>query len=150
MNAATHDTVRVTQCIEAPIDKVWGAYADVSKRSQWGVPKGEAMIYVQSDFREGGRDRYRCGPPETLEFQAESEYTRIVPEALIVYTETVKNEDHALATAVSTWEFETEGRGTRVRVTTQVVSFIGAQMIDGTRNGHTRVLAQLGPFLAAA
>lgn len=150
MNAPAHDTIRLTQHVDASVADVWEAYADSAARARWSVPAGEKMVYEQSDFREGGHDRYRCGPPETLDFHAETEYTRIVPNELVVYTETVRNEGQTLATGLVTWEFEPDDRGTLVTVTSQVVSFIGPGMIDGNRNGHTKALEQLGRHLADA
>lgn len=150
MNSTAHDTINLTQVIDVPVAEVWEAYADSAKRAQWGVPAGEGMVYDESDFREGGRDRYRCGPPDTLEFHAETEYTRIVPRELVVCTETVRSGGQPLATAVLTWEFASDGAGTLVTITSQVVSFVGAGMIEGNRNGHTKALKQFGQFLAEA
>ena len=41
---------------------------DPIARAQWGVPAGEAMVIDEADFREGNQDRYRCGPPGSLDF----------------------------------------------------------------------------------
>lgn len=150
MNMPAHDTIRLTQHVDASVADVWTAYADSDARARWSVPAGEEMVYDQSEFREGGHDRYRCGPPETLDFHAETEYTRIVPNELVVYTETVKNEGQPLATGLVTWEFEPDDEGTLVTVTSQAVSFVGSGMIDGTRNGHTKALEQLSRHLADA
>ena len=141
-----HDTVEVAQEIGAPLELVWAAYADADKRVQWSVPAGEGMVYDKAEFREGGRDRYRCGDPTSLEFHASVEYTKIVPEALIVYTETVQSAGQPLATGVVTWEFEPTTAGTYVRVISHIVSFVGGGMVDGTRNGHTKALQQLSTF----
>lgn len=67
-----------------------------------------------------------------------------VPQELVVYTETVRNDGHPLTKAVLTWAFEPDGAETLVNVTSQVTSFAGQGMLDGNRNGHTMVLAQLG------
>jgi len=150
LSAPTHDTIRLTHHIDASVADVWEAYADSAARARWSVPAGEKIVYDQSDFREGGHDRHRCGPPETLDFHAETEYTRIVPNELVVYTETVKNEGQPLATGLVTWEFEPDDEGTLVTVTSQAVSFVGSGMIDGTRNGHTKALEQLSRHLADA
>lgn len=120
--------------------------AQITSFRQWSVPAGEAMVYDEADFREGGR--YRCGSPEALEFHAEAEYARIVSEQLVVCTETVRTEQQALATSVVTWEFEPDGEGTRLTVTAQVASFVGQGMIDGTHAEHTKALEQLEQFLA--
>lgn len=148
MNSIVHDTIKLTRVIDAPVAEVWEAYADSTKRTQWSVPAGEGMVYDESDFREGGRDRYRCGPPDTLAFHAETEYTKVVPRELVVYTETVRSEGQPLATGVLTWEFSPDTGGTLVSITNHVVSFVGAGMIDGNHNGHTKALEQLGQFLA--
>jgi len=150
MNVPIHDTVQVTRSLNASLNAVWEAYADVSQRVRWAVPEGEGMVYETSDFREGGRDRYRCGESESLEFYAEVEYTRIVPRETIVYVETVTMANLVLGTSLMTWHFESqnEDEDTVVTVTSQIVSFVGAEMITGNRNGHTAVLEQLERLLA--
>ena len=148
MDALTHDTVRLTQHIDASVADAWAAYADSARRAKWSVPAGEKMVYDEASFREGGRDRYRCGSPENLEFHAEVEYTKILSQELIVYAETVNNEGNPLATGIVTWEFEPESMGTLITITSQIVSFVGAGMIDGNRNGHTKALEQLSRHLA--
>lgn len=143
-------TITLDRRVSAPLAAVWDAYADPSKRSRWSVPAGEVMVYDEADFREAGRDRYRCGPPEKLDFHGVVEYSRIIPRTLIVYTETVRSEPHVLATGVLAWEFEAHGDETQIKITDQLISFIGQSMIDGSRNGHTKALDQLDEFLKGA
>lgn len=148
MSDIINDTLTLERHINAPIAEVWDAYVDPEKRAQWSVPDGEAMVYDEVDFREQGRELYRCGPPETLDFHATVEYSRIVPQTLIVYTETVRSAGQPLSTGIVTWEFEPTQEGTHVKITNQFVSFVGEGMIDGNRNGHNKALAQLNEFLA--
>lgn len=147
MGAVINDTLLLDRRIDAPMAAVWDAYVDPAKRVQWSVPAGELMIYDEADFREQGRDRYRCGPPENLSFQVAVEYIKIVPDALIVYAETVRTEGQPLATSLLTWEFKPEQGATLVKVTNQLVSFVGQGMIDGNRSGHIKALKQLSDFL---
>ena len=147
MTIVVHDTLTFSQSIKAALSLVWDAFADSNLRAVWGVPKGEAQIYDASDFRVGGQDTYRCGPPETLEFHGAVDYIQIVPESLIVHTDTVAVGDQILATALLTWQFGTHGETTFIRLTDQVTSFVGADMIDGHRNGHTQALEQLREFV---
>lgn len=51
------------------------------------------------------------------------------------------------ATALITWAFTEVPDGAYVSVSDQLVSFVGAEMIDGSRNGHRIALEQLGVFL---
>ena len=147
MTSITHDTLTFSRLIDAPLSVVWAAFADSTQRSTWGVPEGEAQIYDESNFDVGGRDVYRCGPPETLEFSGVAEYLQIVPESLIVHTDVVAIEDQVLAGALLTWQFEERDGATQVQLTDQVTSFVGADMIDGHRNGHTKALEQLGALV---
>lgn len=147
MTSIAHDTLTFSLSIDAPLSVVWAAIADSAQRSVWGVPAGEAQVYDESNFRVGGRDVYRCGPPETLEFDGVAEYLEIVPGTLIVHSDVVAVEGKVLAVALLTWHFETQNGATRVQLTDQVTSFVGADMIDGHRNGHTKALEQLRAFV---
>ena len=48
---------------------------------------------------------------------------------------------------VLTREFEPNGPATVVKVTSQIVSFVGQGMIDGNRSGHSTALMQLEEFV---
>jgi len=147
VNDIVNGTLTLERHINAPIAAVWDAYVDPAKRVRWSVPAGEAMVYEETHFSERGRDRYRCGPPETLNFHADVEYSKIVPQALIVYTETVRTAGQPLTAGVLTWEFGPTDGGVLVKITSQLVSFVGQRMIDGNRNGHTTALEQFSKFL---
>lgn len=147
MIAIAHDTLKFSQSINASLSAVWVAFSDSAQRSVWGAPAGDAQVYDESDFREGGRDVYRCGPPRALDFHGVVNYMQIVPGSLIVHTDTVVVKDQLLAIALLTWQFETHGATTQVRLTDQVTSFVGSDMIAGQRNGHTKALEQLCNFV---
>lgn len=58
-----HATLVFERQVPASIEKVFAALADPVARSQWGAPSETAVIlYDEADFREGGQDRFRCGP----------------------------------------------------------------------------------------
>jgi uncharacterized protein YndB with AHSA1/START domain len=149
MISITHDTLTFAQPVRARLSVVWAAFADSTQRAIWGVPVGEAQVYDESNFRVGGRDRYRCGPPQTLEFHGAVDYVHIIPESLIVHTDTVTVGDQILAVALLTWEFEGADDTTVIRLTDQVTSFVGTDMIDGHRNGQTKALEQLRDFVGS-
>src|SRR5699024_5242638 len=101
------------------------------------------MVIDEADFREGSRDRYRCGPSDSLDFHVVAQYNRIISQRLIVYTETVTTGGETLLTSLVTWAFEPNGSTTYVTITTQLVSYVGSGMIEGSRSGHTKALEQL-------
>lgn len=147
MAETVHETIFFERHITAAITTVWNAYLDPVQRAQWSVPAGEAMVFDEADFREGGGDRYRCGPPASLDFSVNVQYHKIIPEQLIVYTETVTTADQPLATSIVTWALSPSGRETRVKITAQLVSYVGQGMVDGHHHGHAKALEQLQAFL---
>lgn len=142
-----HDTIRIDHIINAPLTAVWDAHQVTELRSRWSVPDGEDMIYSLDDFRPGGRATYRCGTPGVLEFYADIAYLVIEPRELLVYTETVRRGKQLLATGTVSWEFIDEGTAVRAVVTNQVTSYVGQDMVEGNRNGHTIALRQLATML---
>lgn len=145
--SVTHQTLDISQVIPAPLDTVWAAFQDTTSRSVWSVPKGDDLVYSKDDFRPGGRASYRCGPSGDLNVAGEIEYIQIIPHELVVHTDTVSTGGALLATALVTWTFEPHDDGALVTIVDQVASFVGQDMIDGHRNGHTIALAQLAEFL---
>lgn len=147
MNPMT-ETIRLSTEIARPRGDVWAAFADTETRQRWSVPEGEALVYDRDDFRTGGRAEYRCGSPEALEFSAAIDYVRVEEETFAVHTDTVWRGGELLATGLITWSFTDVPAGTLVTIVNQVVSFVGADMVEGSRNGHRIALEQLGVFLA--
>lgn len=146
MNPMT-ETIRLSAEVARPRGDVWAAFADTETRQQWSVPDGEGLIYDYDDFRTGGRAEYRCGSPEVLEFSAAIDYVRVEEETFAVHTDTVWRGGELLATGLITWSFTHVPAGTLVTIINQVVSFVGADMVEGSRNGHRIALEQLGAFL---
>jgi len=142
-----HDTIRIARTIKTPVAKIWDAYADTSARSRWGAPAGEAMVYERDDLRRGGSARHRCGAPGELQFRVETEYLVVVPSEMVVHTEATWLDDQLLSTALISWTFTELTDGASVEITAQVVSLVGQDMLDGTRNGHTIALDQLAAML---
>lgn len=142
------ETLHLTTQIARPVGDVWAAFADTETRERWSAPAGEALVYDFDEFRTGGRARYRCGIPGELQFCATIDYVAIEEAAFAVHTDTVWHGNDLLATGLITWAFSDAPEGTAVSITAQVVSFVGADMIDGSRNGHRIALEQLRAFLS--
>lgn len=54
--------------ITAPIAAVWNAYASPSKRAQWSVPVGEAMVYDEVAIPRSRRGPGPSRPRESSGF----------------------------------------------------------------------------------
>lgn len=145
-----HETLRLAAEVPAPVAEVWAAFADPLRRVEWSIPAGERAVYDRAEFRVGGRDEYRCGPPGELDVDGRVEYAVIDSESLVTYAEVVSSEGAPLAASLVTWRFAEADARTRVEVTSQVTSFVGEGMIDGHRKGHALALEQLVARFASA
>lgn len=138
-----HDALRFSRDIDAPVDRVWAAYADIENRRQWSVPEGEDIVYDAAAFTAGGTDTYRCGLPGHLDNAGTHIYHLIEPQRRFLYSDIIHRDDQLMAVAVLLWELEDQGEHTRVTVVDQVTSLVGQGMVDGHRNGHDKTLDQL-------
>jgi uncharacterized protein YndB with AHSA1/START domain len=144
-----HGTITVERILDAPVARVYAAFADAKERQSWGAPSDSAVyVYEEADFRIGGRDLARCGPKDDPRFRVEARYIDIVPQRRVVWTETVREVERLLATNITTFELRPDSERTRVRITVQVTSFVGPDMIKHTKGGHEGSIAGMARHLA--
>jgi uncharacterized protein YndB with AHSA1/START domain len=143
-----HGTITVERTLDAPVARVYAAFADPKEREAWGAPSDSAVyVYDEADFRVGGRDLARCGPKADPRFRVEARYVDIVPERRVVWTEAIREGERLLATGITTFELLPDGARTRLKVTVQVTSFVGPDMIGHTKSGHEGSLASMARHL---
>ncbi len=152
MSVADHDSVPAVEFatlvfeheLPADVGAVFAAFADARLRAAWGAPSETAIvIYDAEDFREGGIDRFRCGPKQDPHIHGTTHYLEIVGNRRIVSSETLAAGGRRLCASLTTVELAPGGQGTRLRSTTQLASFVGAAMVDGHRQGHAASLDKL-------
>ncbi|HEY6254848.1 MAG TPA: SRPBCC domain-containing protein [Xanthobacteraceae bacterium] len=139
-----HETLVFERAFACPAKVLYEAFADPVARARWGLPSPTAtIIYDEADFREGGRDRSRCGAKNDPRFQVEVVYLNIVPDKRIVYSETVADGKRALSAALHTVEFSHDGAKAHLKVTVQLASFDGESTAGGVRFGFGAALDNL-------
>ena len=143
-----HATIALQQSYSAPLERVFSEFADPVARASWSAPSGDALIYDEADFRIGGRDVFRCGPKGDAKFRGETRYLDIVPDARVVSSETVDVDGRRLAVALTTLDFEPTEDGTNLKVTIQMVSFVGPDMIHSYESGNKSALKNLAQHLS--
>ena len=144
----SHKTVSLKKTVDYSAQKVFKAFASVKARSEWSVPKGDAIEYIEDNFSVGGKDVFRCGSPDSMEFNGVVQYEDIIKNQRIIYTETIRHKKKKLSVALLTINLgEVEG-GTEITVTAQVCSLDVADMSLGYKQGWTAVLKNLGEFLS--
>jgi uncharacterized protein YndB with AHSA1/START domain len=141
-------TVILEHTYSAPVEQVFAEFADPVARARWSVPINDGMVYVEADFRETKGDVFRCGPPGDLRFRGVTTYHVIIPNECVISTEALTEEGKRCAVALNTLEFQPVSEGTALKVTLQIVSFVGPQMVEGYESGNRGALKGLEKHLA--
>jgi uncharacterized protein YndB with AHSA1/START domain len=149
MSQTLHKTLVFEREIAAPAEAVFAAFADPVARAAWGTPSDTAiLIYDEADFRDGGRDRFRCGSKTDPNIHGATHYLEITANRRIVSTETITVDGRHLCACLTTLELTPNGRNTRLKNTAQLASFIGEDMVDGHATGTNASLDNLVKFFA--
>jgi uncharacterized protein YndB with AHSA1/START domain len=139
-----HVTLMFEREIPAPVEKVFTAFADPVTRTEWGAPSDTAVVvYDETDFREGGQDRFRCGSRSNPNIHGTTRYLDIVANRRVVSSETVVVEGKRLCASLTTLELTPDGGNTKLKSTTQLSSFIGEDMVKGHETGTNASLDNL-------
>lgn len=103
-----------TREIDAPIERVWGAWRDPDKIARWWGPAGFRSTVRQLDVRTGGRFDVIMHGPDGTDYPNVYLFDRVEAGERLVYTN-VGSEQFGLAAFQSV--FTTEDLGDRTRVT---------------------------------
>jgi uncharacterized protein YndB with AHSA1/START domain len=150
MTMTLHKTLTFEREVPASIEKVFEALADPVARLQWGAPTDTAVIiYDEADFHEGGQDRFRCGSKGNPNIQGTTRYLDIVTNRRVVSSETISIDGRRLCVSLTTLELAGHGNSTKLTQTTQLVSFIGDDMVKGHETGTNASLDNLVEYFRA-
>jgi uncharacterized protein YndB with AHSA1/START domain len=143
-----HDTFVVERGYDVPPEQVFKAWSEPAIKARWFAGSSDALgAGYELDFRIGGREVNRGGPPGGPVYTYESQFRDIVPEQRIVYTYEMYADDARLSVSVATVVFRADGDRTHLVLTEQGVFLDGhdtsAQREEGTRS----LLASLGAEL---
>lgn len=147
-SAVVHDTIRLKQTFHASAAAVFNAWANPMARQIWAPPsKDQGIVFERADFRPGGVDVARCGPKGNLYFKVEVQYLKIVPDALIMFTEKVSKDDVLLSTALICAVLSPVDEGSELELIMQLTSLCGSDIIKGYQLGWTSALGNLARHL---
>ena len=136
--SAAHDTFVIERTYDVPVARVFQAWADPVRKARWFAGSADALgSGYELDFRVGGREVNRGGPPGGPLYTYESQFRDIVPEQRIVYTYEMLADDARISVSVATVLFHSQGASTQLVLTEQGVFLDGhdtvAQREEGTR-----------------
>ena len=148
LSTVAHDTFVVERTYAIPVDTVFRAWAEPARKARWFAGSADALgAGYGLDFRVGGHELWRNGPPDGPVYTYDSEFRDIVPDQRIVYTYEMHAGEDRISVSVATVEFLPDGGSTRLVLTEQGVFLDGhdtsAQREEGTRS----LLESLGAVL---
>jgi uncharacterized protein YndB with AHSA1/START domain len=138
-STVAHDTFVIERTYDVAVAQVFRAWSDPVLKARWFAGSAEALgAGYELDFRVGGREVNRGGPPDGPIYTYVSEFRDIIPEQRIVYTYEMFADDVRISVSVATVVFNGHDATSQLIVTEQGVFLDGhdtvAQREEGTRS----------------
>jgi uncharacterized protein YndB with AHSA1/START domain len=141
----------LTRLYPASPARVFAAWATQAAKHQWFAgPEEWGPDEHTLDFRVGGRETSRGGPPGGPVFLMESLYMDIIPDQRIIYSYDMYIDDKRISVSLATVELIPEGTATRLILTEQGVYLDGGDDPAERKHGTGVLLDALGAVLAKA
>jgi uncharacterized protein YndB with AHSA1/START domain len=139
LSTMAHDTFVIERTYDLPVAQVFGAWADPVLKARWFAGSADALgAGYELDFRVGGFEVNRGGPPGGPIYTYRSEFRDIVAEQRIVFTYEMYADEHRISVSIATVQFRSDGATTQLVLTEQGVFLDGhdtvAQREEGTRS----------------
>jgi len=143
-----HGGFTIERRFDALPARVFAAWADPAARLAWGAP-GDDWVLAEPrfDFRIGGIETSRFGPPGDPIYRNETRYADIVPDRRIVFAYTIDRGDTRISASLSTVELLPDGAGTRLIFTEQAVFLDGGDRPEIRESGWRSLLEKLDALL---
>jgi uncharacterized protein YndB with AHSA1/START domain len=139
-----HDTFVIERRLSSSPARVFAAFADQEKKARWfGCVEGWEVAEHTLDFRVGGREVWRGGPPGATPHRNDTYYHDIVPDERIVWSYAMQLGGRRISVSLSTLELIPDGSGTRMRFTEQGVFLDGHDGIAERERGTKDLLDNL-------
>jgi len=132
---------------DAAPERVFAAWAVPEQRQRWNVHGTWQVAEQTFDFREGGEEVKRFGPPGEPVHVARTRYEEIVPDQRIVMTSTTADRGRLTSVALLAVEIEAAGPGSRLTLTYQAVLLDGRDSLANREAGWGSILDKLGAAL---
>jgi uncharacterized protein YndB with AHSA1/START domain len=144
---AEHGTFVLSRTYPVAPERVFAAWSSREAKARWFGAPGEDHPTLELDFRVGGTEVNRGGPPDGPVFTYQATYQDIVPNERIVYGYTMDTDGTVISVSVTTVEFAPAGDGTTLTFTEQGVFLDGADTTAIREKGTSELLDQLGSAL---
>lgn len=148
-SALTHATFCLERVYDAPPARVFHAFTDLDARMRWFFKTDSWSLHAHSggELGVGKTESSRFSPPGAdVVITNDSIYLDVVPNERLIFAYAMTLAGAPLSSSLSTVEFRTEGKGTRLVFTEQGVYLDGN--VSGRIEGTEAMLVTLGEELA--
>jgi uncharacterized protein YndB with AHSA1/START domain len=147
LRSVKHSTIVVERKLPASPVRAFAAWANPDERRMWDVP-GEGWIIAEHahDFRVGGQERTRFGPPDAPDYVSVGLFLDIERDRRIVSAGTMHFRDTRTSSTLCTVEFYPDGQDTQLVLTDQS-AFYGEESPEIRQSGWGKILDRLIQFL---
>lgn len=142
--SAKHATFVIERNYAASPAQVFAAWSDPVAKARWFTKPNTF------EFRVGGRESSRGGPPGGPVYTFDAQYQEIVPERRIVYSYIMDQDDTRISVSVATVEFKPSGAGTQLIFTEQGAFLDGHDTPEQREHGTKIFLDKLDKELGHA
>jgi uncharacterized protein YndB with AHSA1/START domain len=142
--SVTHGTFVLERTYDASPARVFAAWANPAAKARWFGSPDEGGAKYELDFRVGGREVNRGGPPGGPVYTYDAHYQDIVPNLRIIYTYDMHLNQTRISVSLATVEFKPAGAGTRL-ILTEYGAFLDGHDTPAQReHGTGELLDALG------
>jgi uncharacterized protein YndB with AHSA1/START domain len=145
----THTTFVIERRYPADPKRVFAAFAEPDLKRRWfAMPPDWVDTHHEMDFRVGGREVSRGGPPGGTVHHFDARYQDIVDGERIVYSYDLHLDDRRMSVSLATVELEADGKGTKMTFTEQGAFLDGIDDPAEREHGTNLMMDALGASLA--
>lgn len=144
-----HGSFTIARRYNATPMRVFAAWAIPEQRQRWNIHGSWTVAEQTFDFREGGEEVKRFGPPGGDPVHvARTRYEDIVPDRRIVMSSVTAVREVPTSVTLLTVEIEIAGPGSRLVLTYQAALLDEGDKIEHREEGWRSILDKLGATLA--
>ena len=149
--SVTHATFTLRRTYPVPARRVFSAFADPGRKAAWfNGPEEWGSDEHSFDFRVGGREMSRGGPPGGTVHTFNAIYQDIVENERIIYTYDMTMNGARISVSLASVELRAEGSGTRLLVTEHGAYLDGLDNNEQRKEGTIALIGQLEKYLKTA
>ncbi|MGH7156720.1 MAG: SRPBCC family protein [Candidatus Saccharimonadales bacterium] len=153
--ADNNHNLTLRRMLDAPLEKVWQAWADPEQAQKWWGPAGVTNPTFEWDFSTGGKINVvmlagkELGPMAGQEWPMAGQFKEVTPQQIIVFESSPIMDGQPIMVTLTTVSFEARGGKTELTIDIRVsnVTPEAAGALAGMEQGWNQQTDKLAAFL---